>query len=267
MKKVAVDLLGPGEIVSGKHNYGLGNQLFQIAAALSYAKDNGFDAIFPCLRNKSKYGNYVENILRNLKVDEDLPANYKSYSNSGTKYTPIPVFENSLLIHGSYLQSEKYFSANRRLILDTFSPSEQIKNYLQQKYGEILSSQKTVSCHVRKGDYTELSEKYISLSLDYYTKALSQLKHEHVFVCSDDITWCRDNFKLNASVTFVEEEDYLELYLMSMCNDNIIANSTFSWWGAWLNQNENKKTIAPLSWFTEKFNKDRDIVPEDWILV
>ena len=266
MNRISVNLIGPSELSPGNHNYGLGNQLFQIAAALSYAKDNNFKAVFPCLRDKDHYGNYTDNILRNLIVDEDI-SDYVLYCNNGTKYEPIPQSEKSILIHSSYLQSEKYFLNNRELILETFSPSDKDKHYLENKYGEILNSENTISCHIRRGDYTELKDIYTPLTDGgYYDKALNNLDGRIVFVFSDDVDWCRENFKpIDRELVFVEEKDYLELYLMSMCKDNIIGNSTFSWWGAWLN-NRNKRVVAPSNWFATE-RKDMDLIPEDWIVI
>ena len=88
-----------------------------------------------------------------------------------------------------------------------------------------------------------------------------------LIIFSNDIEWCKENFK-HKEVVFIEEEDYLELYIMSMCTDNIIANSTFSWWGAWMNKNENKKVITPSNWFGYNHTAtDADLIPTDWIRI
>ena len=267
MKKIAVDLLGPGEIVSGNHNFGLGNQLFQIAAALSYANDNDFKAIFPCLRNKNYYGNYTDNILRKLIISEDIPSDHVKFSNPQPVYKAIPSSDKSILVYGSYLQSEKYFSNNQNLIRDTFSPSKTDKEYLLKKYPNVSNS---VSCHIRRGDYSKLKDKYFTLTeSDYYQNAIKLIGDEPMIIFSDDIDWCVENFKSKSSqIYFSNEKDYLEIYLMSMCKHNIIANSTFSWWGAWLNKNKDKKVIAPSSWFTpQQKRKDVDLIPQDWTLI
>jgi hypothetical protein len=265
--KITANILGPGELSAGNHNYGLGNQLFQIATVLSYAKDNNFKAIFPCLRNTKHYGNYVDNILRNLVVDDDMPSDFISFSNSEPIYKPLPVVNKSVVVHDSYLQSEKYFVHNRDLILDTLRPSTNDVEYLRKKYSNISGS---ISCHVRRGDYVHLQGKYNTLvNSDYYKKAIDVLGDGEVIVFSDDIDWCKENFKLDGrNLVFSQEEDYRELYLMSMCKHNIIANSTFSWWGAWLNANEDRKVIAPSQWFAVDHNrKDVDLIPQDWIVI
>ena len=268
MKKITANLLGPSGIIgSDNHNYGLGNQMFQIAAALSYAADNDFQAIFPCLRDRNHYGTYTDNILRNLVIDEDMPSDSVGYSNPQPIYKPIPPSDKSIVIFDSYLQSEKYFSSNKDLIRKTFCPSDEDKEYLLKKYPNVSES---VSCHVRRGDYTQLADKYSSLTEnDYYQNAIDIIGDRPMIVFSDDVNWCIENFRVDdPQISFSTENDYLEIYLMSMCKDNIIANSTFSWWGAWLNGNEEKKVVAPSGWFTVEHNrKDPDLIPEDWITV
>ena len=91
---------------------------------------------------------------------------------------------------------------------------------------------------------------------------------ENFIIFSDDIKWCKNNF-IGDKFTFIEgEKDYIDLWLMSLCNHNIIANSSFSWWGAWLNQNPNKKVIAPINWFgPEKKLNPKDIYCKNWIKI
>jgi len=271
--KISVKLVGPGEIVPGFHNFGLCNQMFQIAAAISYAWDNDFDAIFPVLKDKNKYGTYTNNIFRKLNIENELPrehgsASYGLFKEEGFLYNPIPKRDQSFIIHDSYLQSEKYFCHNRDLILDLFEAREKDIEYLMKKYGEVIEKENTVSCHIRRGDYIKLKTSHIPLwESDYYKNALDEFDDPFLIIFSDDIEWCKEYFS-NEKILFVEEEDYLELYLMSMCKNNIIANSSFSWWGAWLNKNSNKKIIAPSQWFgPEHVVTDNDLVPEKWIVI
>ena len=262
MNKITANIIGPSD-----GNYGLGNQLFQVAAVLSYAKDHNFEAIFPCYTNKEHYGNYTDNILRNLNIDNLFLGEYVGVSNPDPIYKPLPLTDKSIVIYNSYLQSEKYFLHNRQLILDTLCPSQEDKQYLLDKYPNVSDS---ISCHVRRGDYIQLQDKYNTLSdSNYYNDALNILGDGDVIVFSDDVDWCKENFKIEGrEVSFSSEEDYLELYLMSMCRHNIIANSTFSWWGAWLNQNENRKVIAPSQWFSPSQDRnDVDLIPQDWIVI
>ena len=113
------------------------------------------------------------------------------------------------------------------------------------------------------------SEDELHLStLEYYKQALSKLPDiNKVLIFSDDIEWCKQNF-IGDRFIFIQEEDYISLYLMSLCDYNIIANSSFSWWGAWLNQNPNKVVIAPKLWFGLKSNHNiNDLIPSSWIKI
>ena len=265
MNKITVNLIGPGEICLGNFNYGLGNQLFQIAAVLSYAKDNNFDAIFPVLNDREKYGSYVDNIFRKINTEE-LNREVLIFREHNSSYIPIPKYDKSILIVDSYLQSEKYFSHNRDYILDMFSSRERDIEYIENKYGSILRNERTISLHIRRGDYTKLANHYFPLwESDYYNNAIENLEDGKLIIFSDDVEWCRKSFK-DKEVIYIQEEDYMELYVMSMCTDNIIANSTFSWWGAWMNKN--KKVIAPSNWFgTDDDKNNADLIPQDWIII
>lgn len=190
-----------------------------------------------------------------------------------------------------YWQSEKYFAPIASMISKQFSPREMLdpKNIaIQQK----MHRTNSVAVHVRRGDYASASN-YSSffgiLSMDYYEKAIEKIKREVenpvFYFFSDDVEWCRKNF---ASVVgeeqqrpeFIDhnkgEDSYKDLLLMASCKHNIIANSTFSWWGAWLNQNHGKKVIAPQQWFrtnyltkkepvySSRLYNTKDLIPESW---
>ena len=134
-----------------------------------------------------------------------------------------------------------------------------------------------MAIHVRRGDY--INDKKTSLvhnvcDLNYYERAIdvikAQVNNPTFFVFSDDIEWAGENLPVNPNARYVsnlEGEDYEELILMSMCEHNIIANSTFSWWGAWLNQNPNKIVIAPKQWLVNKTSAELDILPKDWLKI
>jgi hypothetical protein len=253
---VTANIQGPGA-----SNYGLGNQLFQIAALLSYAKDHGFQATFPCLQD-SQYGGYTQNILRKVNT-EPHPVTNAYYREPSFTFSPMPKMNTSFCVVGSYLQSEKYFKNNRDLILDTFSMTQDEESYLRSKYDLDNSP---VSIHVRRGDYLDNENYHTNLMRgDYYDKARELFKDRPIIVFSDDPDWAREEFP---EYTVAEEVDYLELYLMSLCDNNIIANSSFSWWGAWLNKNPRKKVVAPKNWFGERHAHDtKDLIPSDWILL
>tara|TARA_R110002020_G_scaffold266993_2_gene482104 strand:+ start:1905 stop:2705 length:801 start_codon:yes stop_codon:yes gene_type:complete len=261
-QKVTCHLAGYANF-KGFENYSLGNQLFQVATTLSYAADNNLQAVFPAFNDPSK-GDYFSGLFKNLNRDgdesfvEDTHQESKDFS-----FFKIPPMKNAKLM--GYFQNERYFKHNRDLILRKINLSHEDKLYLAEKYPK-LQNRKTVSCHLRRGDYGVLKHVYPSLYEEgYYERALDFFDEDHtVFVFSDDIDWCKENLKMD-NVVFIHEKDYIDLTAMTMCEHNIIANSSFSWWGAWLNQSKNKRIIAPERWFHDGHCAGQQIVPKGWI--
>jgi hypothetical protein len=229
---------------------GLGNYLFQIASAYSLALDNGDKIIFNI--NDSVIGHqpiksYTNNILSKIKfIDHNLNVE-NNYHEPFFHYQKIPYKPNQKL-HG-YFQSEKYFIHNRKKILDLYSIDDESSKKIYEKYGEILTGE-TCSLHVRRGDYLKYPNHHPTCTLEYYKNSIKEFsKNTKFLIFSDDIEWCKDVFKGENFIFIEGNKDYIDLWLMSLCKNNIIANSSFSWWGAWLNQNPNKKVIAPTNWF------------------
>jgi len=132
-----------------------------------------------------------------------------------------------------------------------------------------------VSLHIRRGDYVSnrsTLEIHGVLGIDYYVRALNlmeeKVKEPQIFVFSDDIPWARDNLKTNLPLQFIDhngvEKNYEDLRLMSNCKNHIIANSSFSWWGAWLSSNSEKIVITPMNWFNQSNMDTRDLIPVSW---
>ncbi|MDD2505652.1 MAG: alpha-1,2-fucosyltransferase, partial [Bacilli bacterium] len=133
------------------------------------------------------------------------------------------------------------------------------------------------SLHVRRGDYvlnSTTNKVHGTCGINYYNKAIDIVTKENpeavFFVFSDDCDWARNNLKINHEKYFIDfngkENCHEDIRLMSLCKHNIIANSSFSWWGAWLNNNKNKIVVAPKKWFNVKINT-KDLVPENWIKI
>jgi len=170
--------------------------------------------------------------------------------------------------------THKYFKEINSIIQNDFSLKNDLSNQAKLILNKIKNTE-AVSIHIRRGDYI-LNNKTSSLhggicTLDYYEQAIKIIEQKtnnpEFFIFSDDIEWVKENLKINHPVTYVSGNgipDYEELVLMSHCQHNIIANSTFSWWGAWLNQNPNKIVIAPEKWFNSDTDI-RDLIPETWI--
>lgn len=170
-------------------------------------------------------------------------------------------------------QSEKYFDKVKDIIRKEFM----LKNEPSGRYKNIeteIRKNKSVSMHIRRGDYTmEKVQKTLALcSLGYYQKAIQKMaekiENPTFFIFSDDIEWVKENLKIEYPMVFVsndELKDHEELILMSKCGHNIIANSSFGWWGAWLNNNPNKIIITPKKWFKDTSKNTKDLISESWL--
>lgn len=248
---------------------GLGNYLFQISVAYSISLDNhtsfGFDNS-RVIRVHKNINEYKDNILRNVPFFNRY--NFTNFYNEKSfGYNKINFVDNLLLT--GYFQSEKYFSHNREKIINLFSPSEKDYNFIKKKYSNILEDN-TCSLHVRRGDYINLQNHHPLCGKVYYDNAINFFDEKTKFIIfSDDINWCKENLNIRNSYYVENELDYIEIYLMSMCDNNIIANSSFSWWGAWLNQNNNKKVIAPKKWFGYSKGNiiTKDIYCQKWFII
>ena len=243
---------------------GLGNILFQIATTYSLSLDNndecGFDISNHTHQTQISVRFNKDNILRNVK---DLTVNSDSlYNEPSFEYKRIPYIKN-LKLHG-YFQSEKYFIHNRDKILKLFEPRQQDIEYIKNKYN---IDENSISIHIRRGDYLNIQHIHPICEKEYYNNALNLLDGKKVYIFSNDIEWCKNNLKIDNGIYVVGEQNYIDLYMMSMCSDNIIANSSFSWWGSWLNKNENKRVIAPKKWFGSSQYSTKDLYCNSWIIV
>ncbi len=174
-----------------------------------------------------------------------------------------------------YWQSERYFVDIRDTLLRELVP-QQAPSKEARRLMDLAAEPDAVSVHVRRGDYVHdprTSVVHPALPLGYYERAVARLVREglrpHLFVFSDDVTWCRAYFKIGtaAGITFVSDQidsPVEELHLMRHFRSHIIANSSFSWWGAWLADHPDKRVIAPAQWFTNTDRDDRDLVPAEW---
>lgn len=174
-----------------------------------------------------------------------------------------------------YWQSEKYFKDIGYIIREEFTLKDPPSSK-SDRLSKLITKTNSVCLHVRRGDYVSNPTTYQYhgvCSRNYYESAVETLcqlvRNPHFFVFSDDIEWVKQNLRLNHSVTYIdhngEEKDYEDLWLMSLCKHNIIANSSFSWWGAWLNSNSKKIVIAPKQWFKDKSIDTKDLIPNNWI--
>jgi len=267
----------------------LGNQMFQYASLRGIAANNNLDWCIPPADapSDSNYGLFDAFKLTNLKSVGFVSG--KTCDESGFQFDE-QLFNNcpdNVNIHG-YRQTEKYFKNIELSIRQDFEFKDEIydpcKEFISQfKDGIIL-------LHIRRGDNIGRPDWYPMPTVDHYEYLLD--KHfddsKPVLICSDDLDWVEeqnlfkdDRFYVSetriyyqnqiingAGKTEVSLVPYYDLCLMSMCTDAIIANSSLSWWGAWLQKNENKKVIAQNPWFGShlSFNNIEDLIPDSWII-
>jgi hypothetical protein len=254
-------------MISAQLNGGLGNCMFQIAATYALAKENGDKCAFNFSAVPKNQGNPVATYRNNIfKKLIDLPNNWVPkaiYKELCLDYTPIKYCEGMLL--KGYFQREEYFAKYKDEIGQLFRDENLISD-LRNKLQGCLSS--SVSIHVRRGDYIKFSSVHPIQDKSYYDAALQYVEKTHdiknILVFSDDIPWCKNNFH-DSRVTFVNLPDYEDLYLMGLCDANIISNSSFSWWGSWLGAGEQKLIIAPRYWMVNVSSKN--IIPSSWIII
>jgi hypothetical protein len=244
--------------------------MFEIAAAASLAKDN--DALLvinPTEHILPNQGNnvntYLSNVFSKIIVDTAPPTNDHIFIET-LYYQPL-TFRPNIKLRGHF-QSYKYFDHNRDYIRQLFSPTFDVRNHIAKTYPEDKS--KITAIQVRRGDYIKFPNHHPLLPPEYYAKAVKTIGSEEVWVFSDDIPWCQENLHFDCPVRYVKDEDYIEMYLMSLCKNVVIANSSFGWWAAYLKTSPGQ-IFAPHSWFgpsllAEGFKYD-DLIPSDWTVI
>lgn len=252
---------------------GLGNRLFKIASVYGISmSQNKLYAINDDYKTKHNTTNlnYNNTIFRNVtfkKLDtKKNTLNFYEPENGACNFLEIPNTNTDLLLFG-YFQNEKYFFNYKKNIYDLFRMENTRKEYLLQKYSNL---EHTYFLHVRRGDYTlDINfMHYIDLTKYYENCFILFPEDAHFLVFSDDINFCKkSNFIKNKNVSYVENENEVNsLYLMSLCKlGGIACNSSFSWWGSYLNENPNKKVTFPDKWFNNDW--DIDIYWENSIIV
>lgn len=182
--------------------------------------------------------------------------------------------KDSVVLWGRW-QNAEYFAEVENELREAFRFRHPLKGEAQE-IGLQIESSKSISLHVRRGDFGAFGS-VVSLmgdtNLAYYAEAAdyigSRVESPHFFVFSDDIDWCRKNLKINFPITYVPQEAAgpkaaFHLELMSRCKHNIIANSTFSWWGAWLNTSPDKIVVAPKKWYADH-EAPEGLIPDGWV--
>ena len=276
---------------------GLGNQMFQYALALKleslgrdvkiditkYAEHHvhndfeldrvfGVDCSFASAEEIRSLGyckaNYLTEFLKKTPFRKKTIYNHESYS-----YDAGVLKLDGFYVEG-YWQSEKYFSDIQDKIRETYVFPE-MTDARQQKFAEQMQSGCSVSIHIRRGDYLHYPKYQNICTMEYYQKAMAYFRDKfpgktQFFIFTNDMPRTMKHFE-GHDCCFVEGntgvESFRDMQLMSLCKNHIIANSSFSWWGAWLNPSPQKIVIAPGKWINGSEDDQQDIVPEDWIRI
>jgi hypothetical protein len=253
----------------------LANQMFQYASLKGIAKNIGADIIIP--NHTQAVDDGIGNMLRTELFDSfDLRVNVGLLNNGHSPVVQERFFHfdgelfrmcpDHVSLQG-YFQTEKYFKHIEDEIREDFTFKDEILNPCKEM---IVSVDNPLALHVRRTDYVSNSANHPPCSLEYYKTALNQFDSDrNVIVFSDDPTWCQEQELFSDDRFMISEnkDNRIDLCLMSLCDDFIIANSTFSWWGAWLSANKDKKVIAPFQWFGTGYTKDhdtKDLIPDGW---
>jgi hypothetical protein len=247
---------------------GLGNQMFQISHALAQGFKNKRETVFipkswTPLQGRDT-SNYKDNIFKKLKFVESIEF-FTKVQEKSWEFSEVNPVEGNTIFDG-YFQSSKNFLGYDKDIVEIFTPGDEVVLEIGKKYPQIFKD-KTVSIHVRFGDYKKNPHIHPIVSKEYLDKALSIAgEYDHLFLFGDDKKWIQENYN-GENITLVQEEDYLDLWIMSICKINIISNSTFSWWSAFLNKNPNKKVFAPSIWFGPSGPNSKDLYEPYWDLI
>ncbi len=226
----------------------LGNCLFQISTTIATAKQNKTDYLFPHWEYEKDFN------LHSCFSSHINPT--KTYQEKAFHYDPIPPTQHTDLV--GYWQSWRYFESCKNDILNLFTPI----HHFEREPG-------LCSIHVRRGDYLKFQDCHPLMEMNYYTRAMEKSGCQKFLMFSDDMEWVKKWFVGDIYEYSENTDPAVDLAMMvKRCESNIICNSSFSWWGAYLNQSQNKTVVAPQKWFGPKLpHNTKDLLPEEWIKI
>lgn len=286
---------------------GLGNQMFQYATGRNLAILKNTELLIDTsFLDKNPDGAYTKRNLElnvfNLDLKIASQNDIEKFKiNTSNKYTRtlqrnfpflfknLYVAESGVGYHKQFLnfrkntyldgfwQSEKYFDRIKSILFKEFIPKEPLNTENIDWLDKIKASE-SISLHVRRGDYITQNSAldfHGLCDITYYESAINIIKENNsvyeIFVFSDDLEWCKANFNFLEKTHFVDSNQntnaYLDLFLMSNCKHNVIANSSFSWWAAFLNQNNDRIVVAPKKWYTNTEIEPTDLFPSQWKII
>ena len=246
-----------------KHHGGIGNLMFQYAFTRMTARRLGVKFYFPewlgdkvfCLNDEDERSTVIEGVHRKY---------VQTKSNCGFDEDVLSITDDTD-IYG-YFRSEKYF-LDKNLVRKWYTFKEEAIISVREKYRH-LDFSRSVSLHFRFGDKIRLQDRFVTANSTYYAKALSFINHsENLLVFSDEMDRAhRIAERLSGNIIYMDgNRDYEDLYLMGLCHDNICSTSTFSWWGAWLNNHSDKVVVCLKEWHRPGYAKHRNLTCDEWV--
>ena len=266
-----------------------GNQIFQLATLIGIAQKNGYNIKIPIENTNDTFAVFYDlakqqqeptgmELRKPFLIPDSYFVSMADISSVVHKRYQEPFFhfnEAALNISddtdiAGFFQSQKYFKHAESLVRDVLTFRPEIRLKAEQELAKVKNDVPRVSIHVRRGDYVANSANHTLLNMGYYADAINKFfsKEPYRFVVfSDDPTWCKEMFDGGYVVDI--NDSYTEMCMMSMCDHHIIANSSFSWWGAWLNPNPKKIVTAPSLWFGPnlRHNSIIDLLPDTWFWI
>ena len=250
---------------------GIGKQLFQIATVLNYAKKHSKNPVF-----KSKLNDLVSDSLEVFPDDFFDKQTFKKYEERiQNAYNTIPEYNGNVMLYG-------YFQAFQNISKNTMKKMQELiyndEFYMYQAYEEYNKiklyfgsedDDDYIAIHVKRNCSSELGQ----LDMQYYNSAYDIIteygkKKKYCVVFSDDIEWCKENFKISEHVYYVNmKHSCIEFILMSFIQNNIIANSCYSWWATYISNYSDKFVVAPKKWFNMRSDRWDDLYPPGWIII
>jgi len=251
---------------------GLGNQMFEYAMGLSIALQQGTKLRINTrayIDSQRFYG------LNNFSITAKQANIFEILFIK--KFYPRQYFDELYWLNTNNWKdwmSEKSFKEIEDVIREEFTLNKVLRKEFENKNRSVveeINNSESVSIHIRRTDYLEKQNVCIVLKPEYYIEAINiiiqKIKNPRYFFFSDDIEWVKNNFSHLTNSVFLSNKDYEDLILMSLCKYNITANSTFSWWGAWLNKNPDKIVITPSKWFVNNQDMEKNLIPKNWITI
>jgi hypothetical protein len=278
---------------------GLGNQLFQIFATIAYCIEHKLQFVFPYseiltagITRPTYWNTMLTNLMMyttaypNSKYTNTKIASFPTYKEPRYKYNKIPTFAdsnlNEIMLYG-YFQSYKYFSSYEESIYSLIGVSELVSS-IKNEFADLFTNRTTISMHFRLGDYKNVQQCHPIMTDEYYYQALTYIVNKNnspihpfrvLYFCEqEDNAHVNDVIdrihETNRSIEFIKVDDTIcdwkQLLIMSVCNNHIIANSSFSWWGAYLNPSTSKIVCYPSTWFGPAMNNHNtdELFPSGW---